>query len=148
MHMLQVDGVEVRLVRSPVSEYDSTAKLNTPERVFEVLRPLYEGLTREVVRAVYMNTTNGIIGTGIVSMGTADQALVHAREVFGPALVIGATRVVLVHNHPSGDLTPSTADIDLTKRMKKAAELLDMELLDHVIMGDKSYYSMRERGLM
>ena len=136
--MLQVDGVEVRLVRSPVSEYDSTAKLNTPERVFEVLRPLYEGLTREVVRAVYMNSTAGIIGTAIVSMGTADQSLVHAREVFGPALVIGATRVILVHNHPSGDLTPSPADVALTKDMKKAGKILDIELLDHVIMGDNS----------
>ena len=146
--MLQVDGVEVRLVRSPVSEYDSTAKLNTPERVFEVLRPLYEGLTREVVRAVYMNTTNGIIGTAIVSMGTANQALVHAREVFGPALVIGASRVILVHNHPSGDLTPSPADVALTKDMKKAGKILDIELLDHVIMGDNSYSSMREGGFV
>lgn len=146
--MLQVDGVEVRLVRSPVSEYDSTAKLNTPERVFEVLRPLYEGLTREVVRAVYMNSTAGIIGTAIVSMGTADQSLVHAREVFGPALVIGATRVILVHNHPSGDLTPSPADVALTKDMKKAGKILDIELLDHVIMGDNSYSSMREGGFV
>lgn len=99
-----------------------------------------------------LTTRRRAIGFEVVSNGTLDTLLVHAREVFKPAIVMNAAAVVLVHNHPSGDASPSEADVKVTRDMVRAGQLLTIEVLDHVILGrrqtvgGKDYSSLRELG--
>ncbi len=94
---------------------------------------------------IYLNARRRPIGFALVSKGTLDQTLVHAREVFRPAIVANAHSVVVGHNHPSGDSTPSEADIRVTRELIRAGKLLKIEVLDHVIMGEK-FTSLRNLG--
>lgn len=100
---------------------------------------------KESLITLILNTRRRIIGHNLVSVGTLDSVYVHAREVFRPVIVAAGSCLILAHNHPSGDPTPSEADIKVTRDMIRAAQLLRIELLDHVIMGEK-YLSLRELG--
>jgi len=101
---------------------------------------------------VYLNTRKKAIGFEIVSTGTLDTILVHPREVFKSAIVMNAAGIVLAHNHPSGDPTPSEADIKVTRDLIRAGQLLKIEVVDHIILGkptperSKDYASLRELG--
>ena len=106
---------------------------------------------REHFGAIYLDAQNQIVATHEVSVGTLATSLVHPREVFGPALrIMGVASVLLAHNHPSGDPTPSREDIRLTRALCEAARLLDLRIHDHVILGDGSgrYVSLAEMGLI
>ncbi|OPZ62797.1 MAG: hypothetical protein BWY85_01968 [Firmicutes bacterium ADurb.Bin506] len=83
-----------------------------------------------------------------VTSGTATASLLHPREVFRPALRLGAAAVIVAHNHPSGDPTPSPEDLAITKRLAKVGSLIGIELLDHIIIGDNVYVSLKEKGLL
>jgi len=98
--------------------------------------------------ALYLNTKNQIIGVEMISRGTLNASLVHPREVFKGALLANANSIMVAHNHPSGNTEPSNADIKVTELLVKAGELLDVQVLDHLVVGDKGYYSFRERGLI
>src|SRR5204862_6543541 len=101
---------------------------------------------------VMLNTRRRLIGVQAVSQGTLDTLLVHPREVFKPAISAGAAAIILAHNHPSGDPTPSEADIKVTRDLIRAGQLLKIEVLDHVILGratldrSKDFVSLRELG--
>lgn len=97
---------------------------------------------------MHMDGKNRICCVDCVSVGSLNQSIVHPREVFKTALVSSAAALVLVHNHPSGDASPSSEDIAITRRLKEAGELLGIKVLDHVIVGDKEYVSFVERGLL
>lgn len=101
-------------------------------------------------RAVLLMLNNrlSLIREDILSIGTVNMTLMSPRDVYVRALRCGAINIVLLHNHPSGDPTPSREDIDITKRMREAGELLDINLLDHIIIGDLCYRSMRELGYL
>jgi DNA repair protein RadC len=113
-------------------------------------------LAHESVRVVCLNTRHNVLAVEEVTRGTLNESLFHPREAFRPALARQAHAVILVHNHPSGDTQPSDADVEVTRRMKQAGELLQIELLDHVILGapgrgagaGKSYFSFRDEGLL
>jgi len=96
---------------------------------------------QEMMFVITLNTKNNIIDKHLVSMGTLSESLVHPREIFRPAISDSAKSIILAHNHPSGDITPSTQDNQITQRIKAAGELLGVDLLDHIIIGNKSYYS-------
>jgi DNA repair protein RadC len=100
---------------------------------------------REVV-VVLLNAKHRAIGINTVSIGTLTASLVHAREVFRPAVTLPTAAVILAHNHPSGDSSPSTEDIELTRRLRQAGELLGIPVLDHVILGDGQHYSFADSG--
>jgi DNA repair protein RadC len=126
--------------------------LDTPERVADLLREdnrLYEV---ERFQVLLLNTRRKLIRVEQISHGTLDTLLVHPREVFKSAIASGAAAVVLVHNHPSGDPTPSESDIKVTRDLIRAGQLLKIEVLDHVIIGRatqerlKDYVSLRELG--
>jgi DNA repair protein RadC len=126
--------------------------LDTPEKVAELLR--YENLGHrvEVFQVVLLNTRRRLIRVEQISQGTLDTLLVHPREVFRSAILSNAAALVVVHNHPSGDPTPSDADIRVTRDLIRAGQLLKIDLLDHVILGQrmdhrsKDYCSLRELG--
>lgn len=103
---------------------------------------------REQVRALYLDARNVLIVEDVVSEGTIDQASVHVREIVARALEVGAAGVVLVHNHPSGDVNPTMADVTLTRAVVRAAEVFDITIHDHLIIGRAGHVSLRARGFI
>ena len=103
---------------------------------------------KEYFVAVFLNARNQVICREDVSVGSLNASLVHPREVFAPAVGSSAASVVLAHNHPSGDVTPSREDIELTRRMVQAGEIMGIEVLDHLIVGAERFLSMKEANLL
>jgi DNA repair protein RadC len=101
---------------------------------------------RECLVVLLLNTRRRVKGHHIVSLGTIDTILVHPREVFRVAIIANAAAIVLAHNHPSGDATPSEADIKVTRDLIRAGQLLRIEVLDHVIVGINQHVSLRDQG--
>jgi DNA repair protein RadC len=122
--------------------------LSSPQQVYDAFGPLMEDLSREVFRVALLDAQNGLLRDVIVSEGTVSATLVHPREVFKPAILESAASVILVHNHPSGDPTPSRDDIRLTRQLVECAHLLDFRVHDHVIVGRGRYISLVERGII
>jgi DNA repair protein RadC len=126
--------------------------LDTPERIADLLREDARHYSVESFQIVLLNTRRRLIGIERISQGTLDTILVHPREVFRPAIAANASAIVLVHNHPSGDPTPSEADIRVTRDLIRAGQLLKIDVIDHVILGHKTrengrdYSSLRELG--
>jgi DNA repair protein RadC len=137
------------LARRLRSRADGGAKaLGSPEAVFSRFGPLMEDLKKEVFRVVLLNSQNGYIKDEIISEGTLSASLVHPREVFQPAIRESAASLILVHNHPSGDPTPSREDVRLTRQLVEGAKLLDLKIHDHVIIGRGRFVSLAQRNLI
>jgi DNA repair protein RadC len=126
--------------------------LDTPELVAAFLREELRLERVERLHALFLNTRRRLVGRQAIADGTLDTILVHPREVFKAAVVANAAAVVLVHNHPSGDPTPSEADIKVTRDLIRVGQVLKIEVVDHVILGrrtdarDRDYVSLRELG--
>ena len=105
-------------------------------------------LTKEKVYLVMLNSANAIIKTEVLSEGTVNRSLISPREIFVEALKYDCAGVILLHNHPSGDVSPSEADVAVTMRIRDMGKFLGIPLLDHLILGDKDYYSFKENGLL
>ena len=101
----------------------------------------------EYMYMICMNTKNKVIGVFEISHGTVNASLVTPREVFQKALLANAVSIILMHNHPSGDCTPSRQDIEITKRLTEAGKIVGVDVLDHIIVGD-SYSSLKEKGYL
>ena len=120
-----------------------------PEDVVRLCAPQLRGSDREHFWALALNTKNQLIRVIEVSIGSLNASIVHPRELFKDAVRVSAASIVVVHNHPSGDPTPSGADIQLTRRLVKAGDVLGIEVLDHVVVGDGGQHaSLRDLGLM
>ena len=132
--------------------YPESPLMDQPERVADLLREENRSYTVENFQIILLNTRRRLIGVQNISQGTLDTLLVHPREVFAAAIVKRASAIVLVHNHPSGDPTPSEADIKVTRDLIRAGQLLKIEVLDHIILGRRTderprdYVSLRECG--
>lgn len=127
--------------------------LASPEKIYDFMAPQIQALARESLRIVLLDTRHRLVHEEEVSLGTLNESLAHPREILRPALSHGAYAFVLVHNHPSGDPSPSEADRALTRRIREAAELMQIHLLDHVIIGRERpgaapYFSFKEHGLI
>jgi len=137
--------LETKRIREKDFPYNNE-DLCSAERVFEFCRTLQD-LDIEKLITLYLNGLNRLICIQLFT-GTVNFAVAYPREIIKHALLSGACGVILAHNHPSGDLSPSEEDIKLTSRLKEAGELLGIEVLDHVIVADKGFISMRERKLL
>jgi DNA repair protein RadC len=122
--------------------------LSSPAEVHAAFGPIMEDLSREVFRVALLDAQNGLLRDVVVSVGTLSTTLVHPREVFRPALLEPTASLILLHNHPSGDPTPSREDVRLTRQLVESARLLDLRLHDHVVIGQGTYVSMAERGII
>jgi DNA repair protein RadC len=129
--------------------------LNRPELVAAHLKPFAAGLAIEKFWVMCLNRKNRLIKMVEVTSGTATSSLAHPREVFREAIRHGATAIACAHNHPSGDPGPSAADVQVTRQLRDAAKAVDIELLDHVVIGrpeadptGRGYYSFREAGVL
>lgn len=120
-------------------------KLNRPEKVAEFAMQLLEGADKEHLMVISVSAKCRPLAFEIVSIGSVDSAFVVPREVFKHAIVNNAAGILLVHNHPSGDCKPSEDDLCITERIGKAGDLLGIQVLDHVIIGEGNFYSFREQ---
>lgn len=144
-HPYRVPRYRISLVRE--AGYPAPSRLITDSRSAAVaLRPLFEGLDREQFAVCCLDAKHAIIGVNVVSTGTLTLSIVHPREVFKPAILMNACALICVHNHPSGDPTPSAEDRTLTERLRTAGEHLGLTLLDHLILGDERLYSFADQG--
>ena len=105
-------------------------------------------LNKEVFKALLLDSKGGIISIETISVGELNSTLVHPREAFVQAVKKSAAAVVFVHNHPSGDPTPSREDIRVTRKILEAGEMLEIRLADHLVIGDRCYTSMKEAGYL
>lgn len=127
---------------------DGKVTLGSPDQVFAHFGPLMEDLKKEVFRVVLLDAQNGLLRDVVVSEGTLSASLVHPREVFKPAILESAAALILIHNHPSGDPTPSKEDIRLTRQLVECGRLLDLKVHDHVIIGLGRFVSLAQRGVV
>ncbi|MCL4105647.1 UNVERIFIED_CONTAM: hypothetical protein GTU68_023714, partial [Idotea baltica] len=132
----------------------SMEAIDSSDAVYELLGPEMGRLNQEVIRVVLLNTRNRLIQVVEVSKGTVDQTIAHPRDILKAAVQFSASGFILVHNHPSGDPTPSSADYAVTKNLREAARVMQIEFVDHVIIGSESneesdpFFSFREAGLI
>ena len=119
-----------------------------PETVAQYYMEDFRHNQQEQMLVMMLNTKGRLLGEQLISKGTVNASLVTPREIFLQALHYHAVEILLVHNHPSGDPTPSSEDVQLTQRVYQAGMLIGIELLDHIIIGDKKYISFRERRLL
>jgi len=127
---------------------DDKLTILSPEAAFEHIYPMVKDEKVEHFIVLLLDTKNHLLKTIKVSKGTLNANIVHPREVFRPAILERADSIIVAHNHPSGDPSPSQNDIDITKRIDETGDMCGIRLRDHLIIGDSSYISMKEQGLM
>jgi len=122
-------------------------RYTSPSQVFEMFSFLMQE-TKEMFITLHLDGKNRIIVMDLVSIGTLNQSLVHPRSIFQTACLSNAAAIICVHQHPTGDPSPSSEDIAITRRLKECGELMGIKVLDHIIVGDGEYLSFVERGLL
>jgi DNA repair protein RadC len=134
-----------RLSRS-LLEMKKTIK--SPRDVTDMVINDMRFLEKEHFKVMFLNTKNEIIAYETISIGSLNASIVHPREVFNRAIKKSSASIILLHNHPSGNPEPSKEDINITKRLIKAGEIIGIEVLDHIIIGDGNYFSLKENSLI
>lgn len=120
--------------------------IRSPRDVSNYLMEDMRFLKQEHFVALLLDTKNNIVSKETITVGILNSSLIHPREIFKPAIKKSISSIIVVHNHPSGDPTPSKEDIEVTKRIYEAGKILGIELLDHVIIGDYKYFSLKDKG--
>jgi DNA repair protein RadC len=133
--------------RLMIASPDERRQISSPADAANLLMPEMSFLEQEHLRVILLDTKNRLLGMPTIYVGSAHTAIARVAEVMRAAVSARAVGMIIVHNHPSGDSTPSPEDVALTKRFVEAGELLDIKVLDHLIIGRQRYVSMKERGL-
>ncbi len=136
----------VRRYNSYIEKSKELKKIMSPQDVFKFVKGKLKDYKKEHFYIVALNTRNQVISE--ISVGTLNASLVHPREVFAEAIKSRANSIILVHNHPSGDLTPSEDDLKITKTLIEGGKILNIEILDHIIISENSYFSFKSKGLI
>ena len=123
-------------------------KISTPKDIYEMLMNEMSNLNQEVLKLVVLNTKNKVIRVKDVFKGSLNSSIVHPREIYSEAVKYGGASIIICHNHPSGDSTPSKEDINTTTRIKECGKIIGIELLDHIIIGNNEYTSLKEKGII
>ncbi len=133
-----------------IKEPDKTKKIfvNCAEDIANVLSPIIQHLEQECLMAVFLNARKKIISKKKIFIGSLSESIINPREIFKYALEEGAAAIILAHNHPSGDPTPSESDLKSTTEIIKAGKFMGIEILDHVILGRNNYWSLNENGMI
>lgn len=134
-------------LRKRLNDLYETKDVLSPSDIWKDMLPTHTS-KKEHFYVYYLDTRNSIIKKELISLGSLNASIVHPREVFEPAIRNLCAHIILSHNHPSGDSTPSEADVLVTKKLQNAGKILDIEVLDHVIVCEKGFTSMKEKGLM
>lgn len=144
IQLLAVIEISKRLNKNP--PYKDTPKIVTAAQVYELLKPDLVGKSREHLYLVTLNSRNKLISIDLISIGTIDETLFHPREIFRQILLRNATSFILAHNHPSNDASPSKADLFLTNQIISLSKLMNISFLDHIIVCDSSFLSLKSNG--
>lgn len=143
----RINIVSIKMVREASVLYD-IRKIDSPKDGAELGKKFLDDLDREQLIVCCLDTKNQPTAINIVSVGSLNTSIVHPREVFKPAILSNSASIILFHNHPSGDPAPSREDISITERIKESGNILGIKLIDHIIIGDDSYCSLKERGIV
>lgn len=143
----RVNIVSIKMIKESSFLYKNR-RISSPKDVVELLRGFLEGADREQFITCCMDTKNQPTSINVVSVGTINSSLVHPREVFKTAILGNSSSIIVAHNHPSGDPLPSKEDIDITQRLKEAGKIIGIDIIDHVIIGDNRYISLKEKGVV
>ena len=146
--MKYIPRYDIRLIRDGRISVNATPIVRTPQDTLPVLEPELSELAYEKFVALALNTKNHLTAVLPVSNGSLNASIVHPRELFQRAILANSAALIVAHNHPSGDPSPSPEDIALTRKLVEAGELLDIPVLDHVILGYGRYASFKEKGLL
>ncbi|NLY80186.1 MAG: DNA repair protein RadC [Lysinibacillus sp.] len=127
-------------------QVDSRFTIRSPKDAASFLMPEMSSLQQEHFVALYLNVKNQVIHKQTIFIGSLNSSIVHPREIFKEAIKRSAASIICAHNHPSGNATPSPEDIEVTKRLQEAGFIIGIDLIDHVIIGDHQYFSLKEQG--
>lgn len=146
---LELASEDLRLTRFyHPTDPETRTEVTSPDAAAELLGPQMFGMDREVCIALMLDTKHRLLATATISVGSIDHTFMSPREVYRDALLANASAIVLSHNHPSGDPDPSRDDEMVTHRLVKAGELLDVDMLDHLIFGGERWVSLARRGVI
>ncbi|QCX32494.1 JAB domain-containing protein [Caloramator sp. E03] len=136
-------GKRLRSYRS-----DRTITINSPKDAAEIVMEDMRYYKKEHFKVIFLNTKNVVIDVKDLSIGNLNSSIVHPREVYNEAIKKSSASIIAIHNHPSGDPTPSQEDINITKRLVEAGKIIGIDLLDHIIIGDGCFISLKEKGII
>lgn len=143
----RVNIVSVKLVKESSILYQKRS-IRSPQDGYEFIKEFLEDKDREYFIVVSLDTKNQPTNINITSIGTLNSALIHPREIYKVAIVGNACSIMCFHNHPSGEATESREDVEVTKRLVESGRILGIDLLDHIIVGDGTYTSLKEKGII
>ena len=146
--MKRINVVKCQIVKEKTMAYDFKT-ISKPTDIAKIIKAYIDNSDRENFVVVCLDTKNNITALNTVSVGTINETSAHPREIFKIAILSNSNCIIIAHNHPSGDPSPSRADIEFTKKLVNAGEIVGIEVLDHVIVGDdEQYVSFKKRGLI
>ena len=143
----RINVVSIKMVKESSILYD-IRRIQAPQDAVELGKRFLEESDREQLLVCCLDAKNQPTAINVVSVGNLNKSLVHPREVFKPAILSNSASIILFHNHPSGDPTPSNEDKLITQRLRESGEILGIKLIDHIIIGDNSYTSLKEKGII
>ncbi len=136
------------IARRLQTQEQTRTTITSAKDIYLLNKNKFIGIEQETVNAIYLDIRNNILHQETITRGTLTSVLIHPREVFQRAIANGAASIILLHNHPSGDSSPSKEDEEMTDIMKESGEIIGISLLDHIIIGKNQYYSFKEQGLI
>ena len=148
LHLLGEIAMRYEVETQPERPKGDLPAINCPEDVRRLLGPEMSGLAQEQMRVLLLDIRNNVLGQRVIYQGNVNSSMIRPAEVLRPAVVEAVPNIIVCHNHPSGDPTPSPEDAAITRDLAKAAKLLGVEFLDHIVIGGKRFVSLKERGLM
>ena len=148
LHLLGEIAMRYAVEVQPGRSGDDLPSIGCPQDVYSLLGPEMAPLAQEQLRVLLLNIKNEVVGQRVVYQGNVNSSMVRAAEVLRPAVMEAVPSIIVCHNHPSQDPTPSPEDRAITRELAQAGKLLGIELLDHVVIGGKRFVSLKERGLL
>jgi len=146
----RITKYRLELVKESSKIYEVEGKISSPTDVRDYIEQVFKlsSQAEEVLVLLVLDTKNNVTGAFEVSRGSLNASIVHPREVFKRALLLNGASIIIAHNHPSGDPTPSKDDVDITRRLVEGGDVLGITVLDHIIIGDNRYRSLKEMNLI
>ena len=148
LHLLGEIAMRYEVETQPERPTGDLPAINCPEDVRRLLGPEMAPLAKEQLRVLLLNTRNQVMGQRVIYQGNVNSSMIRPAEVFRPAVIEAVPSIIISHNHPSQDPTPSPEDAAITRELVQAGKLLGIELLDHIVIGGERFVSLKERGLM
>ena len=148
LHLLGEIAMRYEVETQPERPTGDLPAINCPEDVRRLLGPEMAPLAQEQLRVLLLNTRNQVMGQRVIYQGNVNSSMIRPAEVLHPAVIEAVPSIIISHNHPSQDPTPSPEDAAITRDIAEAGKLLGIELLDHVVIGGERFVSLKERGLM